>query len=111
MAKYTIQCVSKGVDLPLPLINENCYVYNIFTTNHEWLVVIRFNLNLSLKLIFYSTNNNMSFRICCQNAMNIAFLLINNNNNNLYYYLRGFPYLGSSILISKIPLNLPICKA
>ena len=28
----------------------------------------------------------------------------------LYYYLRGSSYLDSSILISKIPLNLSICK-
>ena len=64
MTKYTIQCVSKRVDLPLPLINENCYVYNIFTTNHGWLVDIRSNLNLSLKLFFYSINNKLSLRPC-----------------------------------------------
>ena len=28
----------------------------------------------------------------------------------LYYYLRGSSHLDSSILISKIPLNLSICK-
>ena len=26
--------------------------YNIFTTNHEWLVIIGSNLNLALKLLF-----------------------------------------------------------
>ena len=28
------------------------YFYNIFTTNHRWLVVISSNLNLTLKLLF-----------------------------------------------------------
>ena len=31
--------------------NERCYVHNIFTTNHRWLVVIGSNLNLTLKLL------------------------------------------------------------
>ena len=31
---------------------EKCYVYNIFTTNYRWLVIIGYNLNLSLKLLF-----------------------------------------------------------
>ena len=34
------------------------YFYNIFTTNHKWLVVIGSNLNLTLKLLFYPNNNN-----------------------------------------------------
>ena len=34
------------------------YFYNIFTTNHKWLVVIGSNLNLTLILIFYPNNNN-----------------------------------------------------
>ena len=34
------------------------YFHNIFTTNHRWLVVISLNLNLTLKLFFYSNNNN-----------------------------------------------------
>ena len=29
-----------------------------FYTNHRWLVVIDFNLNIPLKLLFYHTNNN-----------------------------------------------------
>ena len=29
-----------------------CYVYNIFTTNHRWLVTISSNLNLTLRLLF-----------------------------------------------------------
>ena len=36
-----------------PFYLERCYVYNIFTTNHRWLVVIGSNLKLTLKLIFY----------------------------------------------------------
>ena len=34
------------------------YFYNIFTTNHKWLVVIGLNLNLTFKLLFCSNNNN-----------------------------------------------------
>ena len=37
---------------------ERCYVYNIFTTNHRWLVVIGSNLKLILKLLFCPNNNN-----------------------------------------------------
>ena len=29
-----------------------CYVYNNFTTNHRWLVIIGSNLNLALRLLF-----------------------------------------------------------
>ena len=28
------------------------YFYNIFTTNHRWLVIISSNLNLTLRLLF-----------------------------------------------------------
>ena len=28
------------------------YFYNIFTTNHSWLVIISSNLNLTLRLLF-----------------------------------------------------------
>ena len=28
------------------------YFYNIFTTNHGWLVIIGLNLNLALRLLF-----------------------------------------------------------
>ena len=34
------------------------YFYNIFITNHEWLVVIGSNLNLTLRLHFWLNNNN-----------------------------------------------------
>ena len=34
------------------------HFYNIFTTNHRWLVVISSNLNITLKLNFYPNNNN-----------------------------------------------------
>ena len=39
-------------------IYERCYIYNIFTTNHRWLVVIGSNLKLTLRLHFYPNNNN-----------------------------------------------------
>ena len=35
------------------------YFYNIFTNNHKWLVIIGYNLNLSMKLFFCPTNNNL----------------------------------------------------
>ena len=31
---------------------ERCYVYNNFTINHRWLVIICSNLNLALRLFF-----------------------------------------------------------
>ena len=31
---------------------KKCYVHNIFTTNHRWLVIISSNLNLTLRLLF-----------------------------------------------------------
>ena len=34
------------------------YFYNIFITNHRWLVVIGSNLNLILRLLFYLNNKN-----------------------------------------------------
>ena len=34
------------------------YIYNIFTINYRWLVVIDSNLNLTLTLHFYFNNNN-----------------------------------------------------
>ena len=37
---------------------KRCYVYNIFTINHMWLVVIGSNLKLTLRLLFYPNNNN-----------------------------------------------------
>ena len=37
---------------------ERCYVHNIFTTNHRWLVVTGSNLNLTLRLLFYPNNYN-----------------------------------------------------
>ena len=46
-----------------------CYIHNIFTTNHRWLVVISSNLNLTLRLLFYSNNNNQLLRICCKNVV------------------------------------------
>ena len=37
---------------------KRCYVYNIFTINHMWLVVISSNLKLTLRLLFCPNNNN-----------------------------------------------------
>ena len=57
------------------------HFHNIFTINHKRLVGIGSNLNLSLKLLFYPTNNNpkqlvkLPHKICCENIMDITFLL------------------------------------
>ena len=40
------------------LINEMCYVHNIFITNHSYLVVIDSNFNLTLRLLLCFNNNN-----------------------------------------------------
>ena len=45
--------------------------HNIFITNHSWLVIVGYNLNLSLKLLFCPTNNNLSLKICCKNIVDI----------------------------------------
>ena len=37
---------------------EECYVHDIFATNHRLLVIISYNLNLPLKLLFCPINNN-----------------------------------------------------
>ena len=47
-------------------MQEKYYVDNIFTTNYRWLVIIGFNLNSPLKLLFYLliiVNNNLVFKI------------------------------------------------
>ena len=31
---------------------KKCYVHNIFTINHMWLIIISSNLNLTLRLFF-----------------------------------------------------------
>ena len=50
-----------------PLILEKCYVYNIFITNSRWSIIIGFNLNSLLKLLFYPlipASNNLQPKIC-----------------------------------------------
>ena len=47
-------------------------VYNIFTINYRWLVIIGSNLNLTLRFFFASTiiiNNNLSLKICYKNIV------------------------------------------
>ena len=64
-------------------IKKRCYLYNIFTTNYRWLVVIGSNLKLILNYIFaptITTSNNLSLRICCKNVVDISFL-------SLYIYI------------------------
>ena len=56
------------------------HFHNIFITNLRWLVVIGFNLNLPLKLLFCPPEiaiNYLSLRIYCENVIDIIFLKIN----------------------------------
>ena len=56
------------------------HFHNIFITNLRWLVVIGFNLNLPLKLLFCPPEiaiNYLSLRIYCENVVDIIFLKIN----------------------------------
>ena len=84
--------------------NEKCYIHNIFRNTFAWIIsksyvkscYISFNLNLPLKLFFYSlilTNNNLLLKIYCKNIV-IAFL----NCHFLFFYII-FPFLISSIRV------------
>ena len=42
----------KNVVRNLGRVKKKCYVHNIFTINHIWLVIISSNLNLTLRLFF-----------------------------------------------------------
>ena len=56
------------------------HFHNIFITNLRWLVVIGFNLNLPLKLLFCPPEiaiNYLSLRIYYENVVDIIFLKIN----------------------------------
>ena len=53
------------------------YFHDTFTTNYKWYIVICSNLSSKLKLLFcppITTNNNLPFKICCENVVNIPFL-------------------------------------
>ena len=58
-------------------MKERSYVYNIFTTNHRWLVVIGLNLNLTLRLFFFvitiTTSNNLPLMIYCKNVVKMLW--------------------------------------
>ena len=61
------------------------YFYNIFITNHRWLVIINSNLNLTLRITFFTsiiiTSNNLSLIIYCKNIVDIYFFLKNNRKS------------------------------
>ena len=57
-SRFSYQKFKLIQDLILAKTLERCYVYNIFTTNHRWLVVIGSNLKLTLRLFFCLNNNN-----------------------------------------------------
>ena len=86
--------VKKFVTQLTSLINKNkknkkkrCYVHKIFITNHRWKVIISSKLNSKLNLLFYPsvlTNNNLLLRICCENVVDITFLI---KNKIIYIYI------------------------
>ena len=56
---------------------EKYYVYDIFTTNYKWNIIIGLNLISQLKLFFYppiTANNILPLRICCKIDVDSAFL-------------------------------------
>ena len=57
-SRFSYQKFKLIQDLILAKTLERYYVYNIFTTNHRWLVVIGSNLKLTLRLLFCLNNNN-----------------------------------------------------
>ena len=69
-------------------VKEKCYVYNIFTTNHRWLVIIGYNLNLSLKLLFCLHQQQLvttyHFGFVCENIMDITFLKIKKSKESKF---------------------------
>ena len=64
-----------------------------FTTNHSWLVFIGCNLKPKLILLFclpLTTNNNLPFKICCENIVNIIFLFYIFYKNYVKTFLKWF---------------------
>ena len=54
------------------------YFYKSFTTNPSWQVVTDSNLKSLRKLLFYLTviaNNNLLFKIYCENVVELAFFI------------------------------------
>ena len=54
------------------------HFHNIFSTNFRLQVIISSNLNLLLKLLFFSlvtANNNLLLRLYYERIMNIAFFI------------------------------------
>ena len=70
---------------------KRCYVYNIFTINYRWLVVISSNLKLTLRLLFYPNNNNLSLKLCYKNIVDISFL---NHLNFRGHIMSGYLHHG-----------------
>ena len=55
---HNVDSYNKNYSVLCGLIFFFLYKQNIFTTNYKWLIVIDFNLNLLLRLIFYTIYNN-----------------------------------------------------
>ena len=64
--------------------------YTIFSQqNHRWYIIIGSNLNLPIKVLFLSTNNNLSLIVC---RHNISFLFLID---------LGFLFLGIKLVFFK----------
>ena len=56
-------------------VNKEIGVYKEKLYPQHFSVIIGYNLNLSLKLIFCPTNSNLSLKICSKNVVDITFLV------------------------------------
>ena len=64
---------------------KKCYVHNIFTISHMWLVIISSNLNLTLRLFFYL------FRQChCHNSIPLFFFFFFLRNDKCTQFSQYF---------------------
>lgn len=80
-------------------VSRSQHFHNIFSTNSMWQVVTDFNLNLLLKLFFrlpILANNNLTFIICCELFMDIAFLF----QKNIDAIMKRIPIIEPKIYLS-----------
>lgn len=84
------------------------HCHNTFTTNYRRFVIIGFNLNILIKLLFVSTNNNPPLRICCELKFVVKVLrkCYRHNITPLYNIYNIFLALVTCCEIIFILLNL-----
>ena len=112
------------------LWKERCYVRNIFTTNHKWLVVIGSNLNLTLRKIMWKKQTKIKLQLQWEDKYCVEYIFPFYNQNGEYVWqwsgagpknrvfvpaLYGFvlphslpnPHDGENFLIPSPPLRVP----